>query len=199
MHFDELLLWCHTERELVHRLIDTMTERIELGLRYVLDAGLGEMMWLGGSEQATPPMMGPEMYDEFVTQYDSRIIDLMHNYDGLVHVHCHGKISGILDRLLDMDVDMTDPVEPPPDGDITMAEAKKRCAGRMTLMGHIEFRELEFSSPKRIRELIRTAILDGGAERTYLYPSATPIQALTPQYRDNAIAYIEAGLEFGAS
>jgi len=197
MHFDQLLLWCHTENELIHRLIATMCERVRLGLEYVLEAGLGPVVWVGGSEQATPPMMGPEMYDEFVTAYDSRLMDVVHSHGALVHVHCHGKISGILDRLLDMGVDMLDPVEPPPDGDITMAEAKRRTNGRLTLLGNIEFRELEFATPARIDGLVRAAIVDGGPHRVHLYPSATPIEPLTERYRDNALAYLEAGLKYG--
>ena len=143
-------------------------------------------------------MMGPAMYDEFMVAYDSRLMELVHQHGCLVHVHCHGKISGILDRLLGMGVDMLDPVEPPPDGDITMLEAKKRAAGRLTLLGNIEFRELEFSTPRRIDELVKRAILDGGPERVHLFPSATPIERLTPQYRDNALAYIEAGVKYGS-
>jgi uroporphyrinogen-III decarboxylase len=198
MHFDRFLLWCHTENQLIHRLIGTMCERVRLGLEYVLKAGLGPAFWFGGSEQATPPMMGPKMYDEFVVAYDSGLMDLVHSHGGLVHVHCHGKVSGVLDRLLDMGTDMLDPVEPPPDGDITMVEAKRRVDGRMTLLGNIEFRELEFSGPSRIRELVRAAIVEGGADRVHLYPTATPIEPLTQRYRDNALAYLEAGLTYGS-
>jgi Uroporphyrinogen decarboxylase (URO-D) len=197
MHFDQFLLWCRTERALVHRLLSTMAERVALGLEHAVKAGLGPVMWLGGSEQATPPMMGPTMYDEFVVRYDGPLIDLVHAHGGLVHVHCHGRIGGIVDRLLDMGVDMLDPVEPPPDGDVTMAEARAAVGARLTLLGNIEFRELEFSSPRRIEHLVRTAIAEGGPERMILYPSAGPIAKLTPQYRDNALAYIEAGLRYG--
>jgi hypothetical protein len=194
MHFDQFLLWCVTQRDLVHRLISTMAERVRVGLEYVLKAGVGPCFWVGGSEQATPPMMGPAMYDDFVVRYDGPLLDLVHQHGGLVHVHCHGKVRGILDRLVAMGADMLDPVEPPPDGDVTMAEARRMTQGKVTLLGNIEFRELEFASSSRIRELVRTAIQQAG-ERMVLYPSATPHERLTPKYRDNALAYLEAGLE----
>ena len=197
MHFDQFLLWCAAERDLIHRLMFAMQERVRIGLAYVLEAGVGPCFWFGGSEQATPPMMSPAMYDDFVIRYDAPLFDLAHQRGGLVHVHCHGKVRGILDRLVDMGADMLDPVEPPPDGDVTMAEARAMTRGRVTLLGNIEFRELEFASPARIRELVRTAILDGDADRVHLYPSATPIAGLTRRYRNNALAYIEAGLEHG--
>jgi len=198
MRFDQFLLWCRTERDLIHRLIATMYERVRLGLEHALKLGLGPVVWMGGSEQATPPMMGPGMYDEFVAAYDGPLMDLVRSYGGLVHVHCHGRIRGALPRLLGMGVDLLDPVEPPPDGDVTMAEARRIVGSRLTLLGNIEARELEFSSPSRIDELVRTAILEGGRYRTVLYPSACPIVPLTRRYRDNALAYLEAGLRYGS-
>jgi hypothetical protein len=193
MHFDQFLLWCASEPALIHRLMSTMADRVRLGLEYVLAAGLGPCFWMGGSEQATPPMMGPRMYDDFVVRYDAPLMDLIHQHGGLVHVHCHGKVRGVLDRLVAMGVDLLDPVEPPPDGDVTMAEARALTKGKITLLGNIEFRELEFASPSRIRELVRTAVREAG-DRMILYPSATPIERLTPRYRDNALAYIEEAL-----
>jgi hypothetical protein len=193
LQFEQFLLWCAAERDLLHRLMSTMAARIRRGLEHVLQAGLGPVFWIGGSEQATPPMMGPALYDDFVVRYDAPLFDLIHRHGGLVHVHCHGRVRGILDRLVAMGADMLDPVEPPPDGDVTMAEARQLTHGKVTLLGNIEFRELEFASPRRIRELVRTAL--GGGERVHLFPSATPIANLTPRYRDNALAYLEAGLE----
>jgi len=196
MHFDQFLLWCAIEPDLLHRLMATMAERVRIGLEYVLKAGVGPSFWFGGSEQATPPMMGPVMYDDFAVRYDAPLMDLVHQHGGLVHVHCHGKVRGILDRLVAMGADMLDPVEPPPDGDVTMAQARQLTEGKITLLGNIEFRELEFASPSRIRQLVRTAIAEAG-ERMILYPSATPHEKLTPKYRDNALAYVETALEYG--
>ena len=41
-----------------------------------------------------------------------------------IHVHCHGNVGTLLDSFVAMGVDSTDPVEPPPQGDIDIAEAK---------------------------------------------------------------------------
>ena len=197
-HFDQFLEWCASENALIERLIDIACERTAAKLSYLLEKGVGPVFWFGGSEQATPPMMSPRLYDQFVVKYDGRLWDMVHEHGGYVHCHCHGKIRGIFDRLLEMGADTLDPVEPPPDGDIEMAEAKRWAKGRMVLMGNIEFRKLEFAEPDEIEELVRRAIVEGGREHCMLYPSATAIAPLSARHRDNAIRYIEAGLRYGA-
>ncbi|NOZ23157.1 MAG: hypothetical protein GXP25_18945 [Planctomycetes bacterium] len=99
-HFDEFLLWCAAEHDTIKLLMDTLFERIYDRLERVLKEGVGPSFWLGGSEQATPPMMSPDLYDELSIGYDRQLFDLIHKYDGIVHVHCHGKVNGILDKLV---------------------------------------------------------------------------------------------------
>jgi uroporphyrinogen-III decarboxylase len=195
--FGQFLEWCLSERALIEKLIATCFERICVKLEHLLQNGVGPIFWIGGSEQATPPMMSPKLYDEFVVKYDGQLMQLIHKYGGIVHVHCHGKISGIFDRLLEMGVDMLDPVEPPPQGDIEMGEAKLRADGRITLMGNIEFVDLEFATPGQIEEKVKRALCEGGLQHTILYPSATAISRLSDAHRDNAIRYIEAGVKYG--
>jgi len=197
-HFDHFLEWCVGEHEIIDGLIRTVQERICGRLAWLLEQGVGPVWWFGGSEQATPPIMSPALYDAFVVRYDKPLFDLVHEHGCHVHVHCHGKVSTILDKLVEMGADMLDPVEPPPQGDIEMGEAKRRVDGKITLMGNIEFRDLEFAAPDEIEEKVKHAILDGGKEHTILYPSATGHEAVSERYRDNAIRYIEAGLKHGA-
>lgn len=196
-HFDQFFLWCATERPTIYRLMNAVFARIYDRLERILKEGVGPAFWFGGSEQATPPMMSPQFYDDLVAAYDAKLFELVHKHGGIVHVHCHGKVGGVLDKLVAMGVDFLDPVEPPPQGDITMEEAKRRVNGKIVLMGNIEFRDLEFDTPEQIDRKVRAAIVPGGKQHMLLYPSATPIAALTERYRDNAIQFIESGLKYG--
>lgn len=47
-------------------------------------------------------------------------------------------------KIIERGADYTEPVEPPPNGDLTLAEAKKLAAGRITLGGNIEARLLQY-------------------------------------------------------
>jgi len=197
LQFEQFLEWCVAEFDLVDLLVRTVQERIHERLSWLLEQGIGPVVWFGGSEQATPPIMSPALYDALVVRYDKPLFDLVHKHGGIVHVHCHGKVSGILGKLVEMGADMLDPVEPPPQGDVEMGEAKRLVRGRITLMGNIEFCDLEFATPDEIEEKVKHAVLDGGKAHTILYPSATGHETVSERYRDNAIRYIEAGLKYG--
>ena len=199
MHFDQFLEWCAAERDLVLELMRTVHERIMAKLRALVEAGVAQdtVLWIGGSEQCTPPMMGPRDYDAFVVPFEGEIYRLWHEAGGLVHLHCHGKVGTLFDRMIEMGADCIDPMEPPPDGDLTLADARARAAGRTTLMGNIEFHRLEYASPSEIEELVHQAIEQGGPDHFMLYPSATAIQAISPQQSENCIRYLEAAVRYG--
>jgi uroporphyrinogen-III decarboxylase len=142
-------------------------------------------------------MMPPDFYEDLVYKYDSQLMELVHKHDCRVHVHCHGKISEVFERIIDMGADMLDPVEPPPDGDIGIEDAKRRANSRMTLIGNIEFRDMEFSTPEDIDKKVRDAICLGGKDHFILGLSATSISSITDRYRENSIQYIRSALEYG--
>lgn len=198
LDFTRFFHWCVSERETIARLLRTAQERIAVKLEYLLQKGVGPCFWFGGSEQATPPLMSNRFFDELVVAYDRPLFELVHRYGGLVHVHCHGRVNTVLERFVQMGADMLDPVEPPPSGDIDIADAKRRARGRITLMGNIEFRDLEFATPKEIDEKVRHAICDGGKKHFMLHPSAAAISRLSDRFRDNAIQYVKSGLAYGA-
>lgn len=195
--FGHFLEWCRAEPALVEELVATHAERIRERLFWLLKNGVGPVYWFGGSEQATPPMMSRDLYDRLVVKYDRPLIQLVREHGCYAHVHCHGKVNDLLERVMDMGAHMFDPCEPPPDGDLDFADAKGRAYGRMVLMGNIEFRHLEFAEPDEVEQMVADAICRGGKQGTMLFPSATPITTVTDRYRDNAIRYIKAGLEHG--
>ena len=111
-------------------------------------------------------------------------------------MHCHGKVSHALGCMMAMGVDATDPVEPPSAGDVTYAQARDIAGDRLTLMGNLEFDELEHASPEIIRRRVRE-VLSHGNRRLILAASAGPLSAMTPRLADNYRAWIDTALEFG--
>jgi hypothetical protein len=118
--------------------------------------------------------------------------------EAIIHVHCHGRVKTVLRSFMDMGVDSTDPVEPPPQGDVDFAEAKRMAAGRLTLFGNMEFVDMERCEPDEIEQKVRRAIEEGGKQHMVLYPSATPHEQHSARMLTNAERYIEAGLKYGA-
>ncbi len=152
---------------------------------------------VGGSEQCTPPMMAPHSYDRFVVPFETKLIEFLHGMNIPVQIHCHGKVRHALSCMLKEGADATDPVEPPPAGDVTYVEAREIVGDRMTLVGNLEWDRLESAEPTEIREHIRQ-VLSLGHRRLILAASAGPMSEITPRLAANYRAWVDAAEEFGS-
>jgi uroporphyrinogen-III decarboxylase len=199
MPYQLLLEWTATEPGLLRHLADAWLERTWQRVECMLANGVGPFWHFNGVERATPPMMGPRQWAEWVEPYDGEIMHRIKAADpnALIHVHCHGRVATVLNSFMAMGVDSTDPVEPPPQGDIEFAEARRRVGERMTLYGNIEFVDMETREPDEIERKVRQAIEQSGRSRTVLYLSATPHERHTARQLANAERYIEAAVKFG--
>lgn len=191
----EFLVFVRTETELVHRLLETAAERIGANLEALLDAGVGPVIRFGGAEHCTPPLMAPEDFDEFVVRYDAPLMSAVKQRGRFVAVHCHGRIRHALRRFLEMGVDQTDPVEQPPDGEITIREAREISQGRITLTGNIQMRELMQLPAAEIRKRVRMLIEEAGPRRCVVTSTGTPLEPISGKLEESYNAMIDAVLE----
>jgi hypothetical protein len=199
MDYEQVLEWILTEPGVIKTLADTWLQRTWERVEFLLDQGVGPFWLFNGVERASPPMMGPKQWAELVEPYDGTIMKRIKERDpaSIIHVHCHGKVGTLLESFIRMGADSTDPVEPPPQGDIEFVDAKRLADGRLTLYGNMEFVDMERCRPDEIEEKVRRAIEDGGKAHMVLFPSAVPHEQHTPQMLANAERYIQAGLKYG--
>ncbi len=198
MHFQAFFEWVAMERPLIDRLLEVAYERVAERLQYVLARGVGQVFRFGGSEQATPPMMSKRMFEQFILTYERPLWQMVRKAGKAVWVHCHGKVNTVIDDFVKGGVQLLDPVEPPPQGDIDIGEAKQRAAaGPMTLIGNIQYSDLCQLSAQEIETLVERAICEGGRKHFILGPTEFPISAIDERLRDNLLCYIEAGIKYG--
>jgi uroporphyrinogen-III decarboxylase len=199
MSYQQLLEWIITEPDLIKRLADAWLERVSGKVQWLLSQGVGPFWHFNGIERACPPMMGPTQWEEYILPYDGEIMRMIKaaDPDAKIHVHCHANVGAFLDMFVDLGVDSTDPVEPPPQGNVNMAEAKQKYDGKLVFYGNIEFLDMETRQPDEIEELVRSAIEDGGRKNVILWPSSGPHERPTDLFLANAERYIEAGLKYG--
>lgn len=195
---NDFLIFARTEAELIHRLMDTCSQRLARNLRSLLEQGVGPVIRFGGAEHATPPLMSPQDFDELVVAYDQPLIDLCKRYGKKVAYHCHGKITHALKRFAEMGVDQTDPVETLPDGDLTLAEARRLGGDQVTLTGNIQMREIASADAEEIRRRVKDIIREAGPERLIISTTGTPLEKMDPLTERNYHTLIDAALEFGA-
>jgi len=184
MPYQYFLELCATELNLIKELTLECKERILNILDVLLSPKTIDYVWMGGCEWLTPPMGSPRLYEELVQEFERELISRVHDAGALCHVHCHGNVRSTLEMVVERGGDFFEPVEPPPDGDITFAEAKEFAAGRITLGGNIEARILANESVDVVEEAARKTF-EAGKHRMVLKTSAGPISEITPSMLKN--------------
>ncbi len=184
--------------KVVSKLMDFFHERIYRFLEHLLKNGAVALYRIFGPEYATPPYLRPEVFDTLVTPYDRELIDLLHRYGGYARLHSHGKIGLVLKSFMKMGIDATDPVEPPPDGDVTLKEARAALGDKVTLIGNIEERVFHMGSKEDVERAVRTAIEEGASGGPFiLCPTAMPLTTpLDKKIQENIIHYIDCGIKY---
>ncbi|MGQ9733201.1 MAG: uroporphyrinogen decarboxylase family protein [Candidatus Zipacnadales bacterium] len=193
----ELLgLWSRTERKAVVHFIGEWTDRLKMLIRSLLDRGVGPVFRTLGHEFAIPPLMSPADFREFCVIPEAPIYEMIHQQGGLVHVHCHGPMDKVLESFLDLRCDCLHPVEPPPMGDIELADAKARIGHRICLEGNFQIGDLYAAPTAQVIEKTRAALQAGGPTGFILCPTASPYTTrLSDLTVRNYLAMIETAVK----
>ena len=177
--FQEFCIRCQTDLASVRRMADFFYERIAEDTRRKAAAcqGLDVIFLTGGPEIATPPMMPPRLFTELVLPYQKRLIRILHDAGYLTMIHCHGRVGRVLDDMIATEVDALQPIEPPPQDDITLPDLLKRSAGRMAYVGYIQDQEFHSAPPgtmtRHVEEIARVV---GDRAGYIMCPTCTPFQ-----------------------
>ena len=192
---ENFALWSVDCRGLYLEVLEVFTDRIIEHVKQALDAGIGPVFGGVGPEICIPPLMGPRDFEDFVFSYDKQVYDLIHERGGYVWIHCHGKMGPMLERFCAMGVDVLNPIEPAPMGDVSLAEAFGRVEGRMGLEGNIETHELYTASKDRMVGLVREAVEAGRGRRFILSTTSGYMEDPSPssQFIENLATFIEEG------
>ena len=201
--FQDFVVRCHTGLPAIRRLVEHLFERIAEDTRRRASCARGhDVLFLtGGPEVATPPMMPPELFAALVLPYQKKLIEIIHGQGHLALIHCHGRVGQVLDLMMETGADAIEPIEPPPQGDIGLADLLDRTQGRMAVMGHIQDQELHYvPAGTMTRWVERLARVAGGRTGYVMMPTCTPFQhPATPTWLRNYSEWLEAAARvFGA-
>lgn len=198
MGSERFALMCIDERDLIKEAVNIFASRIRDHVKAVLDTGTAPVFGWVGPELCIPPLVRMNEFEELVFDVDKELCDMIHNSGGYVWVHCHGRVKNVIKKFMDMGVDVLNPLEPAPLGDISIKEAVEIVGSGMGLEGNIEISSLLLDKPERIKELIYSAVSEGKeTNRFILCPSAGYMEYVnpSPQYIDNLLLYLKYGLE----
>jgi hypothetical protein len=203
-NMEEVYGWLMLEKDIMHRFCKNTNTQIAETVEEIGKAGITGCFGVCAHEMLIPPWIGMDLFNEYVFPYDKMVNDAVHSIGGKVRAHCHGNCMEFLERMSEMGIDIIEPLEPAPYGDVNLKEAKRRVGDRMVLSGNIISQEFITLSQEDVKDLVKQAIQDaahgggftlrctGGHAGT---GSADKEQTMV--ILDRIRAYIEAGLEYG--
>ena len=193
-------IWSIEKRSLIRELTAEFLRRTKTWVGWLIAQGIGPLFGYVGPELCIPPLQSPRDFEEWVVNPDREINDLIRAAGGLVLVHCHGRMGPVLEGFVRMHADALHPIEPPPMGDVTLAEGKRRVGRDLCIVGNVQEHDIHTMPASQFRAMVAETVRvgkDGG--RFILCPTATPFgwPQMPDLARDNWLSLLEVGLEEG--
>ncbi len=137
-------------------------------------------------------------YSEFVLPYEAKVVTaIKENYPELpIYTHTCGAIGDRLDLMEQTGTNGIDTLDPPPLGNVELADAKRRTAGRMFLKGNVDaVNTLLLGSTDEVMEAARERIEVAGPGGGYILSTACSVAPHTPP--ENILNLREAAESYG--
>ena len=123
-------------------------------------------------------MFSPACWQRFVRPHLQRIVQIYHDAGALVILHSCGNITPLVDALLEVGIDVLDPLQPNCNG---LEEIRRKTAGRMCLCGGVEASAMlagdvtttTLRTHERIAQLGKNGGYIVGPDDEWDYPAAT--------------------------
>jgi len=192
---EEFAIRCASQKRVIRGMIEKVSEQLYDYLGHLLDHAPRSLYIIGGPELATAPLLAPRYFDEFVTPFDGRLVEMIHQHGSWAAIHCHGRLNGVLERIADLGAEALHPCEAPPMGDVSLAEVKRRVGHRMCLIGNVQIGDVISGEREnldaRVQEAVRAGAPGGGF---ILSITASPYEEeLSAHSLENYRQFVESG------
>lgn len=189
MSMEDYTVLALTNPSLFHQLLQKMARRLWPLVEEVSRQCPGHLWRICGAEYAGEPYLPPHLFEEYVVAYSKPMVEAIHRYGGYARIHCHGRLKNVLPHIMKLGADATDPIEPPPQGDVNLIDVRRTYGEQLTLFGNIEASEIELLPPDQFERRIAQAIREGTAGKGrgfVLLPSSCPYgRTITSQTMQN--------------
>jgi len=189
-----------TEHELFHKLLKKWSRIIQSKVEKVARDFPGHLWRIAGPEYATEPYLPPRLFEEYVVRYTGPIVQAIERHGGFARVHCHGRIKSALPHFVKMGASATDPVEPPPQGDVELSYVRREYGRDLALFGNVEVSDIENMPPREFERVVANSLRDGteGEGKGFvLMPTSAPYgREITPTTMANYETMVRLATSF---
>ncbi len=179
-----------THEEEIRRLLDALTVYLVEVVRCWAEIGADAIFLTDDWGSQTSLMISPRMWRSYFKAHYQAVVEAIHACGMQIIFHSCGNVTAIVPDLIEIGVDVLDPVQP---GAMDHEEVARRFGGRIAFCGAIDDQHLLGScSPARIKDTVRRVVDTLGAPfRNALILS--PGNVITPEVPiENLRALFEA-------
>ncbi len=164
-------------------LVEYFDEQSVAWARAQIELGQLESIQIS-SPYAGSSFMSVEMYMQFVLPSVRKLAQAIKPVGGAAYLHTCGSISDRLETMAETDIDGMECMDPPPLGNVSLKEAKKRVGSRIFLKGNIDsVNVLLQGEDETIDKTIRKTIAEGMPDGGYILSTACSVSPLVPPER----------------
>jgi hypothetical protein len=163
--------------------------------RAMLEARPDEIM-LGGSS-ASLSISSPGLFRKYELPFIQKASALCRKAGVLSHLHICGRSWKLVEMVAEQtDVDVMEPMEEPPGGDVDLAEAKRRVGNKLCIKGNINtFEFMLKATPQQVKEKCKRCIDDAARDGGYVLSTGDQCGRDTPHA--NIFAMVEVAQDYG--
>lgn len=195
---DNFMVDLRLNPELACTLMDKVKEYLISKLVRVLETGKGQIDFVelnddvGGQHGL---LISPEMWRQYIKPRMVEMIEVARSYRTQIMYHSCGSIREIIPDLIDMGVDILNPIQAKAKG-MEPARLKKDFGDKITFYGTIDEQEtLPYGSPEDVRREVMERIIHLAPKGGFIISPCHSIQADTSI--ENIISLYDTALEYG--
>jgi len=158
---ENLLMRMITEPDFVRRAIDVYVNRSVAYIEAMLDAGCDAIMTTDDYSDNRSPIMGPELFREFMLPGLIRQCEAIHAKGGYFIKHTDGNVWSILDMLIDAGIDGWHGIQPSVGMDLKIL--KEKYGDRLCFFGGVNCETLVAGTPEETEAEVRYALKHAAA------------------------------------
>jgi len=192
---EQLIFDLLDRRELMHHIFAFYQDYAMVYLDAALQAGPDEIAIDGSCSSIS--MISPALYREYNLPFLQEVAQRCKAAGVISHQHNCGKSLAIVKMVhAETDLDVQEPLEPPPGGDVDLSEAKRRFGDKLCLRGNVNtFETLLRGTPAEVEAAARHCIEAAAAGGGFWLASGDQVGRDTPE--ENIWAMIEAARKYG--
>jgi len=174
----------------VHEVIAQFTKDCYMSY---MDAGAELFIESGDLAYKTGPMMSPKKFYEVLLPAYKMITDAVHERGGKIVLHTDGRVTQLLDFVVDCGFDGLHSLEPT--AGVDLAFVKKKVGDKLCLMGNIDVAHILVDATKEeVYDAVKYAIKTGGPGGSFVVSAANMHPGVNVP---NLRWMVEATKEFG--